>query len=175
MAEYGFDTLEAAEALAAAGMAEAHAKAIAVTMRKAVTQGVATSGDVRRVEDRMMSLEDRIATVEENMATKADLRRLEDRMMSLEDRMATVEENMATKADLRRLEDKIATVEDRIAKVEENGATKADLMRLQDGMTNLEVRVDNKLARLETRLVLTVFGAAGLLFAALKLFPAGAP
>ena len=161
MAEYGFDTLEAAEALAAAGMAEAHAKAIAVTMRKAVTQGVATSGDVRRVEDRM-------ATVEENMVTKADLRRVEDRMTSLEDRMATVEENMATKADLRRLEDKIATVEDRIAKVEENGATKADL-------TNLEVRVDNKLARLETRLVLTVFGAAGLLFAALKLFPAGAP
>ncbi len=168
MAEYGFDTLEAAEALAAAGMAEAHAKAIAVTMRKAVTQGVATSGDVRRVEDRMASLEDRIATVEENMATKADVRRVEDRMASLEDRMATVEENMATKADLRRLEDKIATVE-------ENGATKADLMRLQDGMTNIEVRVDNKLARLETRLVLTVFGAAGLLFAALKLFPAGAP
>lgn len=134
MAEYGFDTLEAAEALAAAGMAEAHAKAIAVTMRKAVTQGVATSGDVRRVEDRM-------ATVEENMATKADLRRLEDR----------------------------------IAAVEENMATKADLGRLQDGMANLEVRVDNKLARLETRLVLTVFGAAGLLFAALKLFPAGAP
>ena len=161
MAEYGFDTLEAAEALAAAGMAEAHAKAIAVTMRKAVTQGVATSGDVRRVEDRM-------ATVEENMATKADLRRLEDRM-------ATVEENMATKADLRRLEDRMTSLEGRIAAVEENGATKADLSRLQDGMTNLEVRVDNKLARLETRLVLTVFGAAGLLFAALKLFPAGAP
>ena len=100
MAEYGFDTLEAAEALAAAGMAEAHAKAIAVTMRKAVTQGVATSSDVRRVEDRM--------------ATKADL-------------------------------------------------------------TNFEVRVDTRLVRLETRLVLTVFGAAGLLFAALKLFPAGAP
>lgn len=154
MAEYGFDTLEAAEALAAAGMAEAHAKAIAVTMRKAVTQGVATSGDVRRVEDQM-------ATVEENMVTKADLRRVEDRMTSLEDRMATVEENMATKADLRRLEDRIATVE-------ENAATKADL-------ANLEVRVDNRLARLETRLVLTVFGAAGLLFAALKLFPAGAP
>ena len=154
MAEYGFDTLEAAEALAAAGMAEAHAKAIAVTMRKAVTQGVATSGDVRRVEDRM-------ATVEENMATKADLRRVEDRMMSLEDRIAAVEENMATKADLRRLEDRIAIVE-------ENMATKAEL-------TNLEVRVDNRLARLETRLVLTVFGAAGLLFAALKLFPAGAP
>lgn len=138
MAEYGFDTLEAAEALAAAGMTEAHAKAIATTMRKAVTQGVATGADVRRVEDRM-------ATVEENMATKADLRRVEDRMTSLEDRMAAVEENMVTKADLRRLED------------------------------GIEVRVDNKLARLETRLVLTVFGAAGLLFAALKLFPAGAP
>lgn len=141
MAEYGFDTLEAAEALAAAGMEEAHAKAIAMTMRKAVTQGVATSTDVRRVEDRVIGLEDRMAAVEENMATKADLQRLEDR----------------------------------IATVEENAATKADIRRLEDGMTNLEVRVDNKLARLETRLVLTVFGAAGLLFAALKLFPAGAP
>lgn len=161
MAEYGFDTLEAAEALAAAGMAEAHAKAIAMTMRKAVTQGVATSTDVRRVGDRVIGLDDRMAAVEENMATKADIRRLEDRM-------AAVEENMATKADIRRLED-------RIAAVEENAATKADLRRLQDGMTNLEVRVDNKLARLETRLVLTVFGAAGLLFAALRLFPAGAP
>ncbi len=132
MAEYGFDTLEAAEALAAAGMAEAHAKAIATTMRKAVTQGVATDADVRRVEDRMTSLEDRMTS-------------LEDRMTSLEGRIAAVEENMVTKADLRRLED------------------------------GIEVRVDNKLARLETRLVLTVFGAAGLLFAALKLFPAGAP
>lgn len=145
MAEYGFDTLEAAEALAAAGMAEAHAKAIATTMRKAVTQGVATGADVRRVEDRMASLE--------------------DRMTSLEGRVEAVEENMATKADLRRLED-------RVAAVEENMVTKADLRRLEDG---IEVRVDTKLARLETRLVLTVFGAAGLLFAALKLFPAGAP
>lgn len=145
MAEYGFDTLEAAEALAAAGMAEAHAKAIATTMRKAVTQGVATGADVRRVEDRMASLE--------------------DRMTSLEGRVEAVEENMATKADLRRLED-------RVAAVEENMVTNADLRRLEDG---IEVRVDTKLARLETRLVLTVFGAAGLLFAALKLFPAGAP
>lgn len=145
MAEYGFDTLEAAEALAAAGMAEAHAKAIATTMRKAVTQGVATGADVRRVEDRM-------AAVEEDMATKADLRRVEDRMTSLEDRMTSLE--------------------GRVAAVEENMATKADLRRLEDG---IEARVDTKLARLETRLVLTVFGAAGLLFAALKLFPAGAP
>ena len=165
MAEYGFDTLEAAEALAAAGMAEAHAKAIATTMRKAVTQGVATGADVRRVEDRM-------ATVEENMATKADLRHVEDRMTSLEDRVATVEENMATKADLRRVEDRMTSLEGRVAAVEENMVTKADLRRLEDG---IEVRVDTKLARLETRLVLTVFGAAGLLFAALKLFPAGAP
>ena len=102
-----------------------------------------------------------MAAVEENMATKADIR-------SLEDRIAAVEENTATKADIRNLED-------RIVAVEENTATRADIRRLEDGTTNLEARVDTKLARLETRLVLTVFGAAGLLFAALKLFPAGAP
>ena len=79
---------------------------------------------------------------------------------------------MATKADLRRVEDRMTSLEGRVAAVEENMVTKADLRRLEDG---IEVRVDTKLARLETRLVLTVFGAAGLLFAALKLFPAGAP
>ena len=41
-----FDTLEAADALARAGLPEPQAKAIAATMRKAVSEGVATKGDV---------------------------------------------------------------------------------------------------------------------------------
>ena len=41
-----FDTLEAADALARAGLPEPQAKAIAATMRKAVSEGVATKSDV---------------------------------------------------------------------------------------------------------------------------------
>lgn len=51
-----FDTLKAAEALAEAGIEEAHAKAIATTMREAVTEGVATKGDIARLETRIAEL-----------------------------------------------------------------------------------------------------------------------
>ena len=42
-----FDTLKAVETLREAGVEEAHAKAIANTMRDAVTEGVATKADLR--------------------------------------------------------------------------------------------------------------------------------
>ena len=42
-----FDTLKAVETLREAGVEEAHAKAIATTMRDAVTEGVATKADLR--------------------------------------------------------------------------------------------------------------------------------
>ena len=51
-----FDTLKAAEALAEAGIEERHAKAIATTMREAVTEGVATKGDIARLETRIAEL-----------------------------------------------------------------------------------------------------------------------
>ena len=41
-----FDTLEAAEALTRTGLPEPQAKAIAITVRKAVSEGVATKGDI---------------------------------------------------------------------------------------------------------------------------------
>ena len=46
MTDAAFDTLKAAEALREAGIEEAHAKAIASTMRDAVTEGVATKAAV---------------------------------------------------------------------------------------------------------------------------------
>ena len=42
-----FDTLKAVETLREAGIEEAHAKAIANTMRDAVTDGVVTKADLR--------------------------------------------------------------------------------------------------------------------------------
>ena len=44
-----FDTLKAVETLREAGIEEAHAKAIANTMRDAVAEGVATKADLRAV------------------------------------------------------------------------------------------------------------------------------
>ena len=46
MSTASFDTLEAAEALTSSGLPEPQAKAIAATVRKAVSEGVATKSDV---------------------------------------------------------------------------------------------------------------------------------
>ena len=48
-----FDTLKAAEALAEAGIEELHARAIAHTMRDAVTEGVATRTGLATLETRL--------------------------------------------------------------------------------------------------------------------------
>lgn len=53
MSDAAFDTLKAAEALREAGVEEAHAKAIASTMRDAVTEGVATKADLAALETRL--------------------------------------------------------------------------------------------------------------------------
>ena len=53
MSDAAFDTLKAAEALREAGIEEAHAKAIASTMRDAVTEGVATKADLAALETRL--------------------------------------------------------------------------------------------------------------------------
>ena len=47
MTSAAFDTLKAVETLREAGVEEAHAKAIANTVRDAVTEGVATKADLR--------------------------------------------------------------------------------------------------------------------------------
>ena len=46
MSTASFDTLEAADDLTRAGLTEPQAKAIVATMRRAVSDGVATKGDV---------------------------------------------------------------------------------------------------------------------------------
>ena len=46
MSTTSFDTMEAAETLTRAGLPEPQAKAVAITVRKAVSEGVATKSDV---------------------------------------------------------------------------------------------------------------------------------
>ena len=51
-----FDTLKATDMLTSAGIAEEHARAIAATMREAVTEGVATKTDIAGLETRMLKV-----------------------------------------------------------------------------------------------------------------------
>ena len=48
-----------------------------------------------------------VETMRDQMATKVDLRKLEERMDTIEGRMGTLEGGMATKSDLRRLEERL--------------------------------------------------------------------
>ena len=52
-----FDTLKAADALIAAGIDSAHARAITETMRDAVTEGVATKADIARINGRLDAMQ----------------------------------------------------------------------------------------------------------------------
>ena len=61
MTDAAFDTLKAAEALREAGIEEAHAKAIASTMRDAVTEGVATKAAVADLKAAVADLKTEIA------------------------------------------------------------------------------------------------------------------
>ncbi len=71
MSDPHFDTLRTTRNLEAAGIEPAHAEAITVALRDAVTGGVATKADIARLEDKMGNLEDKM----ENYVTKADLYR----------------------------------------------------------------------------------------------------
>ena len=63
MTDTTFDTLEAAEALTRAGVPEPHAKAIAATMRKAISEGVATKSDIRELKSDIRELRTEIRTI----------------------------------------------------------------------------------------------------------------
>ncbi len=53
MSDIQFDTLEAARDLKAAGLTEAHAEAIVSTMRRAVSENLATKADLAALEQRI--------------------------------------------------------------------------------------------------------------------------
>ena len=96
--------------------------------------------------------------VVQGFASKADIQRLEDKIDALA-------EGKADKADIRRLESAIAALA-------EGKADKADIQRLEDRFGETASKAD--LAELKVTMLLAVFGAAGALFAALRLF-GGAP
>ena len=77
-----FDALATAEALKAAGMQDAHAKAIAGAMRDAVTESVATRADIVRLEAGIARLESKIEADITRLETKieADIVRLEGKI-----------------------------------------------------------------------------------------------
>ena len=64
MPAYAFDTLKAADALIAAGIASKHARAITETMRDAVTEGVATKSDIAELKADFAALKSRLDTMQ---------------------------------------------------------------------------------------------------------------
>ncbi len=90
-------------------------------------QNLATKSDLEslrnEINEKLSKLEERVKTVEERMATKEELAKLEKRVEDIETRMATkdelkkLEEKMATKDELKRLEERMATKDD-LAKLE---------------------------------------------------------
>ena len=107
--------------------------------------------------------------VVQGFASKADIRRLEDKIDALA-------EGKADKADVQRLESELKAdiqhLEDKIDDLAEGKADKADIRRLEDRFGETASKAD--LAELKVTMPLAVFGAAGALFAALRLF-GGAP
>ena len=63
MADPAFDTLEATEALARAGLRERHARAIAAAVRKAAGGGAATKADVRALDARIDALKANVGAI----------------------------------------------------------------------------------------------------------------
>ena len=100
----------------------------------------------------------------QGFASKADIQRLEEKIDALA-------EGKADKADIQRLEAAIAALA-------EGKADKADIQRLEEKIEAATLRFDEKIkatvADFKATVLLAVFGAAGALFAALRLF-GGAP
>ena len=68
-----FDTHAAVTTLRGAGFDERQAEGVVSMVRQALSEGVATKADIKHLESRIESIENR-------MATKEDLARLETRM-----------------------------------------------------------------------------------------------
>ena len=111
-----FDTLATAEALKAAGMEDAHAKAIAGAMRDAITESVATKADISRLEGKV---EADIARLESKV--EADIARLESK---IETDVTRLEGKIG--ADTARIEARITQLESKIEAATAN--TKVQVM-----------------------------------------------
>ena len=72
-----FDTLSAAEALEAAGIAPDHARAIVGQVNRAVDENVATKADVKALDTK---IDTGLKALNENVATKADVKALDTKI-----------------------------------------------------------------------------------------------
>ena len=72
-----FDTLSAAEALEAAGIAPDHARAIVGQVNRAVDENVATKANVKALDTK---IDTGLKALNENVATKADVKALDTKI-----------------------------------------------------------------------------------------------
>ena len=80
-----FDTLHAKQVLTEAGVSDAHADAIVVMTRNAVTEGVATKTDIADIKTDIVQIDAKIENTAAQLRSdvKADIAKLEGNMLRL--------------------------------------------------------------------------------------------
>ena len=92
----GFDTLRAAEALARAGIAETHARAIVATMSDAIGNHVATKSDIAGINTEIAGLKTDVADLKTDVADlKTDVADLKTDVAGLKTDVAAVRTEIA--------------------------------------------------------------------------------
>ena len=135
---FAFDTLKAADALIAAGINPAHARAITGTMNDAVTEGVATKSDIVKLEAGIAEL--RVEVKADAAEVKTDTARLEAGLAEVKADTAKLETGLAeVKADTAKLEAGLAEVKADTARI------KTDVGRLEAGLAELKTDVKAKI------------------------------
>ncbi len=114
------DTLKAAKVLTAAGAAQPLAEAIVSTVNDAISDNVATKGDIEKLQGSIENLE-------------GDIEDLRGEVKDIRSDIKDLRDNGATKADIDSLRETSATKAD-IDNLRETSATKADISNLEARM-----------------------------------------
>ena len=158
-----FDTLHAKQALTEAGVSDAHADAIVVMTRNAVTEGVATKTDIAGLKTDMVQLNAKIdnaaaqldAKIENTAAQlrsdfKADIDKLDAKIDNTAAQLDAKIDNTAAQLD--------AKIENTAAQLRSD--VKADIAKLESNMLRLAIGI----------VVGVIVGNSALTVALIKLF-----
>lgn len=106
MSTVAFDTYKAVKALRSAGFNDSQAEAVTEQIGAAISEGLATTGDIQVLESSIQSLRSEL---------KGDIQALEGKIQSLEGKIQALEGKIqALEGKIQALEGKIQTIESRL-------------------------------------------------------------
>ena len=132
-----FDTLHAKQALTEAGVSDAHADAIVVMTRNAVTEGVATKTDIAGLKTDMVQLNAKI----DNAAAQLDAK--------IENTAAQFRSDF--KADIDKLDAKIDNTAAQLDAKIDNTAAQLDA-KIENTAAQLDAKIENTAAQLDAKI-----------------------